>query len=145
MITCSDSLLDRICQLRAKRSHWWLLRRWPWQLCACLSSLEILHDDCIVSCWLRFPLTCSVDQHLPQLLLVTGMCVVKHTVSGQVKLQQREKRRPQNIYRFHLEYNSLIFVLRLDRHIGQLILAFYRYIINKSAADKADRIPHNNN
>lgn len=33
-------------------------------------------------------LTCSVDQHLPQLLLVTGMYEVEHAVSSQVKLQQ---------------------------------------------------------
>lgn len=36
-------------------------------------------------------LTCSVDEHLPQLLLITGMCEVKHTVSSQVKLQSTER------------------------------------------------------
>lgn len=35
-------------------------------------------------------LTCFVDQHLPQLLVVTGMREVKHAVSGQIKLQQKE-------------------------------------------------------
>ena len=35
-----------------------------------------------------FSVTCSMDQHLPQLLLVTWVCVVKHAVSRHVKLQQ---------------------------------------------------------
>lgn len=34
--------------------------------------------------------TCSVDQHFPQLVLVTGMCEIKHAVPSQVKLQESE-------------------------------------------------------
>lgn len=41
-------------------------------------------------CTLFSSLTCSVHQHLPQLLLITGMDEVKHTVSRQVKLQWKE-------------------------------------------------------
>ena len=36
-------------------------------------------------------LTCFVDQHLSQLLLVTWVCVLEHALSGQVKLAEPHK------------------------------------------------------
>lgn len=54
---------------------------------ACLCPLV---RSLMFHCTLFSSLTCSVYQHLPQFLLITGMDEVKHTVSRQVELQWRE-------------------------------------------------------
>lgn len=54
---------------------------------ACLCPLV---RSLMFHCTLFSSLTCSVHQHLPQLLLITGMDEVKHTVSCQVELQWKE-------------------------------------------------------
>lgn len=45
-------------------------------------------------------ITCSVDQHLPQFLLITGMDEVKHTVARQIKLGRDDDTKGGTFYTF---------------------------------------------
>lgn len=68
-------------------------------------------------------LTCSVDQHLPHFLLVTGMYEVKHTVSSQVKLQGK---RVEEIFNVDIVGMLTLFLLIFRFKIPVLSRLTYR-------------------
>ena len=55
---------------------------------ACLKPFTVVIVGMAGQGW---TLTCFVDQHLSQLLLVTRMRVVEHALPGQVKLAEQHK------------------------------------------------------